>query len=163
MASRKGKTIKNVFDNIRGLNERWFEHAENTAATLRAGNVGIDWLGKHTWHEARRAKESIAEAQAVVDTLGATPQDGRDALRAYAEEQYGGTYDILAETVTLRNLLTTLQSTTETALGGLDGQGFIQGQVFKLSDTPPFWRVLTPAETAGVATALDNIKAQITD
>lgn len=161
MASRKGRTIKQVFDELKGLFEAW----DNLSAALigrMTQDVGADVLVNQCWHEARRGKEQIAVLQSVVDTLGATPAAGRQALRDFAELQYGATYDILVETVTFRNLLTDLQTAVDTLIP-TNAQGYITANYIKLSDTPPFFNQVTPAQSAPISAALQNIRNQITD
>jgi len=162
MASRKGKTIAGVFEAIRVLNSRYFDIAEFEAAAL-SSNTGIDYFVKHLWFRAQDGINTINNLQTTVDTLGATPAISRQALRDYAEAQYGATYNILAETATLRTLLEALKTAVEADLGGLDAQGFVQGQVIKLDTSPPFWRQLTPAEMTNSIAALANITAHISD
>lgn len=162
MAVKKGTTIKDAFDELKGEFRAWSDSATAALTTLSGADVGIDVL-KSLWHEAR---ETIAHATALrarVETLGASPAEGRQNLRDYAEAMYGSTYDILTEAQTFLGLLGALQTAIVTSVGGVDAQGFIVGQYMKLSDVEPFLRQVTAVEYAGVVTAVQAISAAIED
>ena len=141
--------------------QAWDDHAARLIGNLST-DTGVDVIAKGCWHEARRGKEQIANLQSVVDTLGATPADGRQALRDFAELQYGGTYNILSEAVTFRGLLTALQAAVEAVLP-VDGGGFITVPYARLGDSEPFFAQITPTQSAGIVTALQAVRAQISD
>lgn len=161
MPLRKGRTIDAVFTGLRVLAESWDQKTAAMITTL-GRTVGADVLVNAVWHDARRAKESIAGMQSIIDTLGSTPAEARQALRTYAEQQYGGSYNILAETVAFRDLLTALQQSVETLLP-VDGNGFVTAPYIRLADTGPFLSQFTAAETAPVRTALQAIRDHIAD
>lgn len=161
MAARKGLTFKDVFDLLRDMFTTWDDQTAAAAlARLNGQDVGIDnfmvW-----WHDCRRAKTDIAAWRARVESLAGTPAQGRQALRDYAESMYGETYDILAETQAFIAALDALQAAIVTAVGGVDGSGFIQGQYVKLDTTGAFFRQITSTEYAPVVTAFQGIQAAV--
>lgn len=158
MAAKIGVSVIKIVDTLESLFETWKNKSSTLQARYSGGQpVSIDAFVNAGYYAAKGSLTIFDAMQARI-----TEKGWAQAVRDEAILRHGAGYDIVAEALALRTLLSDLQTTITTAIG-IDGNGYISVPYIRLANTGLVYSTVAAVDYAPINTKLAEIAAALVD